>query len=268
MQTGIATASLFGRMPTEDALKFLSQNKVGTAEVFFESFCDYNEDFGKLLKKVQGEMPVHSVHTLTTQFEPTLYSVNERAKADSFKLLENTMRAAELIGAKYYTFHGGARFKRTPFKIDFDRVGKITREIMQVTKAHGVTLAYENVHWCYYNYIGFFKELKKRVPDLKATFDIKQARQSNIPYSEFIDEMAGDIVTAHLSDYLETGKMCLPGKGVTDFYDVFSRLKDVGFDGAILIECYQSDFTETEELFASLEYLNNLAVKVFGKQLG
>ena len=263
MQTGISTASLFGRMPTEDALKFLNDNKVSCAEVFLESFCEYKSEFGQLLKSVKGDIPVHSVHTLTTQFEPTLYSINKRAQKDSFDLLEQTMCVAEILGAKYYTFHGGARFKKTPLTINYDRVGLITQQILDCTKKHGVTLAYENVHWGYYNYIGFFSELRKRVDGLKATFDIKQARQSGIPYSEFISEMGSDIVTVHLSDYKSTGQMCLPGCGETDFYDVYSRLLDVGFDGAVLLEVYQNDFSNYDELFRSLDYLKNLAVKVF-----
>ena len=264
MQVGISTASLFGRKPTEDALKFLSEQKVSCTEVFLESFCEYKESFGNLLKDIKGDINIHSVHTLTTQFEPTLYSMNLRAKEDSFKLLEDTMQVANIIGAKYYTFHGGARFKKTPIRLDFDRIGKITSDILSVTKKYGVTLAYENVHWGYYNYIGFFNELRKRVDGLKATFDIKQARQSGIDYKEFINEMGKDIVTVHLSDYKEDGKMCLPnGKGITDFKDLFLRLKDFGFNGAILIECYQSDFNEMKELFDCLDYLNNLAQSVF-----
>ena len=47
------------------------------------------------------------------------------------------------------------------FKIDYDRVGKITQKIIDITEKYGVMLAYENVHWCYYNYIGFFNEIKK-----------------------------------------------------------------------------------------------------------
>lgn len=263
MQTGISTASLFFRKTTEDALEFLSKNKVACAEVFLESYCEYNLDFGKLLKQKQGDIAVHSVHTLTTQFEPQLYSINERAKADSFKLLDMAMQAGEQVGAKYYTFHGGARFKKTPIKLDFERVGRITQDILDVCKSHGITLAYENVHWGYYNYIGFFSELIKRVPELKATFDIKQARQSGIHYSEYIKEMGSKIVTAHISDYREDGKMCLPGKGITDFKDVFTRLADVGFDGSIILEVYQSDYKEEEELFESLDYIDNLAEKVF-----
>lgn len=263
MQTGISTASLFFRKTTEDALKFLNENNVSTAEVFLESYCEYDVEFGKLLKSVQGKTKVHSVHTLTTQFEPQLYSINERAQCDSFLLLDKTMSAARQVGAKYYTFHGGARFKKTPFKIDYERVGKITQNIIDAIKPYGVSLAYENVHWGYYNYIGFFDEIRKRTVGLKATLDIKQARQSGISYSEYIDEMKGDIVTVHLSDIDENGKMCLPGKGVTDFEDLFKRLEGVGFDGALIIEAYQSDYGEYSELFHSLEFIKELSEKIF-----
>lgn len=262
MQTGISTASLFGRKVTEDALEFLSKNGVPTCEIFLESYCEYNSNFGNLLKSKQGDIDVHSVHVLTTQFEPQLYSLNERAQKDSFELLDNAMAAGEMVGAKYYTFHGGARFKKTPIKIDFERVGKITRDIMKCTKKHGITLAYENVHWGYYNYVGFFSELKKHVPDLKATLDVKQARQTDIFYGDLINEMGSDVVTVHLSDVDENGKMCLPGKGITDFNDLFSRLRDVGFDGALILEVYKSDFAHTDELFESMNYIDNLSKRI------
>jgi sugar phosphate isomerase/epimerase len=263
MKIGISTASLFSRYTTEDAIRFLSENKVSTTEVFLESFCEYNKEFGKLINERKNNTEVHSVHTLTTQFEPTLYSVNERAKADSFNFLKQTMEGAKEFGAKYYTFHGGARFKKTPFTINYDRVGKITQDIIDTIKPFGVSLAYENVHWGYYNYIGFFDEIRKRTVGLKGTFDIKQARQSGIFYGDYIKEMGEDIVTVHLSDIGKDGKMCLPGKGTTDFYEVLSRLKDVGFDGAMLLEAYASDFKETDELFHSVDYLKELADKIF-----
>ncbi len=263
MQVGISTASLFGRFNTENGLKFLSDNKVPCAEVFLESFCEYNEEFGKTLKDVKGNIKVNSVHTLTTQFEPTLYSVNERAQKDSFELLDKVMSVAQIIGADYYTFHGGARFKKTPFVIDYDRVGALTQKIIDVCGNHGISLAYENVHWGYYNYIGFFEQIRKRTKGLKATLDVKQARQSGLDYSDFISEMGEDIVTVHLSDVDENGKMCLPGRGVTDFNDLFKRLNDVGFNGSLLLEVYKSDFNDFPELFSSMEYVNELAQKIF-----
>ena len=263
MQTGISTASLFGRFYTEDALKFLSENGVKTTEVFLESFCEYNRKFGEFLATKKGDADIHSIHTLTTQFESTLYSLNDRAQKDSFELLDGTMQAANALSANYYTFHGLARVKRTPYYIDFERTGKITQRILDVCAKYGVTLAYENVHWAYYNYIGFFTELKKRTSGLKGTLDIKQARQSGISVNEFIEEMGEDIVTVHLSDIDENGKMCLPGRGVTDFKEMFTRLCDKGFDGAFILEVYKNDFNDTSELFDSLTYITELAERIF-----
>ena len=59
--------------------------------------------------------------------------------------------------------------------------------------------------------------------------------------------------------------MCLPGKGITDFSDLMNRLKDVGFDGTFLIECYQNDYTEYKELFDSLDYITELSERIFNK---
>ena len=263
MKTGISTASLFCRYSTEDALQFLAESKVQNAEVFLESYCEYKPEFGNLLKSRMGNINVHSVHTLTTQFEPTLYSVNERAMADSHSLLRETMSTAREIGAEYYTFHGGARMKRTPLVLDFDRVARCTQKVIDICSEYDVKLAYENVHWCYYNYVGFFKEVSKRTSGLKGTLDIKQARQSGVDYREFLKEMGKDIVTVHLSDIKSDGKMCLPGRGETDFYEMFGRLSDVGFDGALLLEVYQGDYVKEEELFESLEFINDTAKRVW-----
>ncbi|MBO4251096.1 MAG: sugar phosphate isomerase/epimerase [Clostridia bacterium] len=263
MQTGISTASLFGRFFTEDSTALLSRRGVKCTEIFLESFCEYNEQFGQLIASCKGDMAIHSVHTLTTQFESTLYSLNKRAQDDSFAFLESTMQAARAMDAKYFTFHGLARVKRTPYVIDFARCGEITRRVMEVCAKYGVTLAYENVHWAYYNYIGFFSELKKHTTGLKGTLDIKQARQAGIDANEFINEMGEDIVTVHLSDIDENGKMCLPGRGVTDFKDLFTRLRDKGFDGAMLLEVYKNDFSELNELFESLAFVDDLASRIF-----
>ncbi len=263
MQTGISTASLFGRCYTEEAVKMLNELNVQTTEIFLESYSEYTRKFGKKLKRLKGDIDVHSIHTLTTQFEPQLYSLNDRARAESMQLLKGTVSAGKEVGAKYYTFHGVARIKRTPMTIDFDRIGRITNDIIGVCKEHGMCLAYENVHWAYYNYIGFFKELKKRVPELKGTLDIKQARQSGIDYKEYLNEMGKDIVTVHLSDVNEEDKMCLPGKGITNFDELFVLLKSVGFDGSLILEVYKNDFENISDLMQSYNFIKEKAEKYF-----
>lgn len=265
MQVGISTASLFKRYSTEEGLKLFGKSGVDTAEVFLESFCEYNKRFGKKLAGVKGKTKINSVHTLTTQFEPQLFSENSVAQKDSFKLLDGVLKAAKAVGAEKYTFHGAAIIKKTPFTVNFEKYAKNTQRVIDACSEYAITLAYENVHWCYMNYVGFFSELKKRTVGLKATLDIKQARQSGIKSEDLIEEIGSDIVTVHLSDITAEGKMCLPlaKGGTTDFADLLKKLKEKGFDGALLIESYYSDYDSIDELFDSYRKLKKLASEIF-----
>ena len=76
--------------------------------------------------------------------------------------------------------------------------------------------------------------------------------------------MGDRINTVHLSDYnVAADKMCLPGKGDYDFERLFKALKNVGFDGNMLIEAYKDDYNDYSELKESLGYLRQIKDKVF-----
>lgn len=263
MEVGISTASLFCRMTTEDALKYLSQNKVSSVEVFLSTYYEYQKKFAKTLSKVKGETSVHSIHTLNTQFEPQLYSVNSRAEKDAFDMLKNVLFVGKKIGAKNYTFHGLARVKRTPYNYDLDKVGLTTQKIIDECSKNGITLCYENVHWAIYNYAGFFKQMKKRCPALKATLDIKQAYQSGVSVYDYIDDMQGNINTVHLTDRDADGKLCLPGKGCYDYLSLFKALKDAGFDGSVIVEVYKGDYETPTQLLACQDFIKEIIYKIF-----
>ena len=263
MEIGISTASLFLRKTTEEALYYLSQKNIPVVEVFFSTYREYNTTFAKELLEKKGSVKVHSIHTLTTQFEPQLYSVNERAKEDSFDILNGVLDAGKVIGASNYTFHGVARYTKTPMKVNYERIASITQRIVDECQKRDITLCYENVHWGIYNYIGFFKEMKSRVPLLKATLDLKQADQSGIPVKEYIEDMSGNIQTVHITDKDENGKLCLPGKGITDYVELFKTLKDNGFNQSAIIEVYNENYDSYEELIKSYEYLSEIKEKVY-----
>ena len=53
------------------------------------------------------------------------------------------------------------------------------------------------------------------------------------------------------------------GNGVFDFDDLFKRLKDVNFDGAMLIEVYSNNYGEISELKDGLNFLRDKAAKYF-----
>lgn len=237
---------------------------VKNAEVFLTTYSEYDESFARLLARKKGDISINSVHILNTQFEPQLLGTHPRVKADAFALLERVLKCANALGAPYYTFHGTARVKRASRSGERDNFPAMIasfREVSGFCQARGVTLCLENVEWATYNRLGVFEKLAAEVSALKGVLDIKQARISGVPYERYVSEMGEKLAYAHLSDIAENGKMCLPGRGVFDFDTLIKRLKDVGFDGALLIEVYADDYGEESELKASCDFLNELLYK-------
>ena len=98
MKIGVSTASLFLDLNTEDATSYLADNKVEVSEAFLTAFCEYDESFANLLNKNRKDMAFNSIHALTTQFEPQLYSKNPRALEGAYYVLEKVLKAGEIIG--------------------------------------------------------------------------------------------------------------------------------------------------------------------------
>ena len=264
MKVGVSTASLFLRKDNEDALPLLESLGVKTVEVFLTSFSEYGYPFANILKERKGGLFVNSVHDLNTEFEPQLFNAHPRVKADAYGWLEKVLQSANALGAPYYTFHGTARMKRAarvPGADNFPKMIAGFAELLDFCRVHGTQLCLENVEWATYNRPGVFSVLSNALPDLRGVLDIKQARISGYPYEEYLTEMGNHLAYAHVSDYNEKGKMCLPGKGDFDFDTLIKRLKDVGFDGALLIEVYTGDYVAHEELKESCDYLNELLYK-------
>ena len=264
MRTGVSTASLFMRKYNEEALPFLDAEGIHVAEVFLTSFSEYGEPFASLLKGRKGNVKVNSVHILNTEFEPQLFNAHPRVQKDAYDWLDKVLTSANALQAPYYTFHGTSRVKRASRSGENDNFTAMTAGfqcLVETCKKRGVTLCLENVEWSTYNRPGVFAKLSQEIPDLKGVLDIKQARISQYPYEEYLEEMGGRLAYTHISDINEQGKMCLPGKGAFDFDTLIRRLKDVGFDGALLIEVYERDYQDEKELKIACDYVNELLYK-------
>lgn len=260
MKTGISTASLFLRQPTEAAAVTIKELGARTTEIFYQTFYEYRPEFSKALAPAIGGWEVNSVHVLPTNFEHQIFNPSRRIRGDGYYWLDQLMRSAQLLGCKRYTFHGLYRLKGR--NDDYGSLAASLREAVAFCARYGVRLCLENVEWSTYYRPGVFRELKARCPDLMGVLDVKQARRSGYPYTMYLQDMAGAISHVHLSDVDENGKMCLPGKGVTDFEELLKRLKDAGFDGAVLIEVYPDDYGEVSELRQSLDFLDEIIDKI------
>ena len=259
MVIGLSTACFYGRRETEDTFEILKELGADCAEVFLQTFYEYRPEFAKKYAQGLQGIKVNSVHVFSTNIEPSLFCPTRRSRGDGFYWLDQVMRSAQLLDAGNYSFHGIAR-KGSGGNDDFNFLGGRIAEVCNFCQSYGVNVCLENVSWGLYNRPGVFKELKARCPQLFGVFDIKQARSSGYPWQMYVKEMQGSISHAHLSDVDENGRMCLPGRGIYDFKEIFKVLKDAGFDGSVIIEAYSRDYGAEEELKTSLEYLKEISI--------
>lgn len=257
MKTGISTASLYGKMYTEEALEFFNKNGVENCEVFLSSYSEYDENFGKTLKEKQGNVNVHSIHTLNSQFEGQLFSHSLRQFEDAKKIFASCLKIGQRLGAKIYVLHGPQQMKYTKYVTNYQFFGERTSELAQIAKKHDMLLTWENVHWTHYNHPDFMKNLSPYLTEeIGTTLDIKQAKQSDTPVDKYIFDMQDKIKNVHIVDFDETGNMVLPTFGYYDYKSLFNKLGNI--DVPVMIEVYDGCFKEPEELLQSYHKFKEL----------
>lgn len=265
MEIGMSTASFFGLYHTEDALRQIGEMGLSLCEIFLDSYSEYDEAFVLTLLDIvrSYQLKVHSVHAMGTQFEPQLFSVNDRQKKDAYHVLGRVMKAARILGAECFVFHGPLNLKRSFHRRNYDVFGRTVDEIADFCSDFGIKLAWENVHWCAYSMPGFARELREHcgTDNLYYTLDLKQAAFSGYAIQEYIEDMDGDMVNLHICDYSLSDdgvRPLLPGKGECDWEAVRDALARQGYRGPAIIEVYQDSRYGIKELVSSVELIRSV----------
>lgn len=266
MRTGVSSACFFGKMLTEDTLFEIAEIGAKNAEVFLNSPSEYDDRFTVPLKRRADSLgiSIDSVHPIGLQYELQLFSTYQRAADDAREMYKKVLNAGKKLGAKYYIMHGGVFLKpRGPHKLNFKNVGKNIQLLSEMARDYGMSLAYENVYWCWYSYPTFADELLNEVKsdNLKFNLDIKQAALSGYDSSEYIDRMGERLANVHICGLRFEGddiKTCLPSEGDFDMNKLKADLEKVAYDNNIIIELYSKDFNTTAELKASYDKIDAL----------
>lgn len=264
MECGISTASLFSRCEVEDALTVIAQMGCKTAEIFLNTHSEYEPDFIDLLveRVKRFDIKVHSLHAMSTQFEPQLFSLHTRQRKDAMKVFEKVLSAAKKLGAGIYVMHGPAHMSGVVKNMEMERIGPIVRELCNVACDYGVTLTWENVSWCLFCEPDFARRIldTSKSDKLRFTLDVKQAvRTGRSPFA-FLKAMGDRVANVHICDYVHEKKLrlCMPGQGEFDFELLRSTLERQGYAGPLMIEVYSDLYRKNEELKACYDRMQDL----------
>lgn len=256
MKVGISSASFYPYCNTEDAIELMKKIGFDLGEIFLNCPSEYEEKFAsKLAENMHRfDFEILSVHGFSASFEPYLFDSYKRRIKDMMNMFTAVVKAAKIMGAKFYTFHG-MRLQKLD-TVDMKHVSDIYEMLSYTASEHGVKLCQENVSWCMSGNISFLKLLQEMCKEpIYFTLDIKQAYKAGIEPCRYIDVMGHNLMNLHLNDRNEKNVCLLPGKGSVDFEKIKQSLDKVNYSGSGIIEVYKENYNNFDELYEAKQYI-------------
>ena len=265
MIAGISTASIFSKCMLEDMTPILRGCGTDTVEVFLNTASEYEQSFVSMLAERYRDagLSCYSVHAMSMQFEPQLFSIHPRQYSDAVSVFEKVLTAGEILGATHYTMHGAAVLSNGAQSFRMERIIPRFRELCKRARTHGITVCLENVSWCFYQRPEFALAVQQEMDtrDLKFCLDVKQAVRSGQDPLAFVSALGTQIENVHLCDYHKHGEgycWTLPGQGEYDFPSLSYALNNAGYCGPVFIEVYDNTYHSFDALGASYAYIKRI----------
>ena len=246
MDIGVSSACFFP-YDTIESLGICAREGFRSVEIFANTHSELKGQYLIDTKKAatDGGMEITSIHPFTSGYEYILFFAGyDRRVDDAIDYYKNYFEAAAYLGAKYVIFHGDN--KRAPF-VGVERYAEIFDRLETAAKSFGVNVAQENVSTSHIGSPENIAELRRLLPDIKFTFDIKQACRGGYDPFEMLGAMGKNVCHVHLNDW--NGERCaLPTHGICDLKRIKETLDGVNYSGKYIIEVYRRDFSEACDL--------------------
>lgn len=256
MKAGVSTACLYPRL-LEESLYDLAVNGIDCVEIFFNTDCELSKRFLGELKATldRFEMTVASIHPYTCAIEPIMFfSPYERRVGDMIDYYKKYFAAMQFLGAQYFVLHGCRGFRLESNQLYFDRY----KRIYDAGKEFGITVCQENVNLYVSGNLKFLKEMSVALgDDAHFVLDVKQCVRCGENPFDYVKAIGEKVRHVHMSDNSEKGDCLLMGRGRFDYRTFLSKLKEKGFDGAVILELYRSNFSTISDLVSSYNIIEN-----------
>ncbi|MDD2361780.1 MAG: sugar phosphate isomerase/epimerase [Oscillospiraceae bacterium] len=247
MNIGASTSNLYP-MNTEDALDELLKAGFRTVEVFLNTESEATPEFASNLRKRADEYRAHivSVHSYNSISESFLFFSNyQRRLKDGLIKIEEVYKAAFIMGASYVILHGD----KPSAPLSDNDSAKRYEMLYDLGKENGITVLLENVVNHRSGNLSYITNMRRLIGDkAKFVFDLKQCIRCSLKPSDVITAMSGGIRHVHISDCNRQHECLIPGKGIVDYKQLITCLKENGFDGDIILELYRNNFSDVSDL--------------------
>lgn len=243
MRLGLSTLFCFNE-PLRNALQRINRMGVEHVEIVDEWPYDLDERKVEAINRAIGGSNIRlSIHAPFIDINIAYISPYIRRAA--IKRLKRSLRASAKLKPEYWVFHPGMKsvisdaFPGLSWRINLESV----REILMEAKRHNLRIAIENGPVTSQFLLKRIEDFKKFYDDLGEdgsyigiTLDVGHAITNNQLY-EMIKALHNKIVHTHLHDNDGREDLHLGiGSGKIDWPRLIRSLKEIGYNGALVIE--------------------------------
>ena len=256
MQLGLSTAAFYGRWETEEAAAQIAKLPLDCAEVFLQSDSENTREFAALVRENLGDVPCTSMHPLGG-YENHMAGRPARQMRDAFDHFRRVLDAGAELGAKVFVYHGRNTPLLKPLAWNLNWNIEALVPMCEEAAQRGMVIGWENVYWCQLTEPARVLEAKAALPQVRFTLDIKQAMRAGCDPVAFVYAMGDQLCNVHVCDWHEDGTLCLPGEGSFDFGTLMRALKEIGYDGPVVMEPYLKLIQSDEALARSIAFMRD-----------
>ncbi len=253
MEIGMSLACFYPMEP-ERAVDEAAALGIQTCEIFLNTYSELEPSYLEKLRKACDAhgMRVYSIHPFTSFLENYMFfSPYPRRIADSIVFYRRYAEAAKILGAQVINIHGDRGIGLE----SVERYADLIKPLLTLQEETGIVYSMENVYFNSVNVPEFTARLRQLVPDVRFTFDIKQAFKGDQDPYALAEAMGNAVVNFHVNDRDEEHLCLLPGCGTVDYDRISAILQQNGYEGPGLIEVYRSNFETREEIAAAKTFL-------------
>ncbi len=257
---GISTACYYPE-DTYSAFRHVCDIGAPIAEVFMNSVDELSHESLKRFRDLSlaSGTKIVSFHPYTSAFESLLFfSEYRRRIADGLEVYKRFFDGAAYLGARYFVFHGEKSTATFSRSLACDEILlESYSALIETAKSFGLVFTQENVNNHRSHSAVFLSRLRELLPDLRFTFDLKQAYRARVDYREILSVMGDRLVHMHINDFGEH-ECALPFDGAVNLPEVKRHLNELSYRGDMVIEVYRTCFSGDCALRVALDKTSTL----------
>lgn len=266
MLWGASTANLYPDL-TEHCLEQLLQLGFRQIEVFLNTESETAPAFLQAMKDRADAAGASftSVHPYLSGSEPyLLFSQYERRFRDGLEMYKPLFEAAARLQAPYVVMHGDRLGGVLPVE---ESIGRF-EQVYDLGQTFGVRLLQENVVRFRSSDNDYLCAMRCQLGEKAGfVFDFKQCRRSGHTPDTVLEAMGSALRHIHLSDATAQVDCLPPGQGTADLVGVLQQVTQRGYDGAVMLELYRSNYEHPEVLWSSMQQIKADFDRAQGKPL-